>query len=65
MNRTGKGLTLGLAGGIGTQIGQVAHYAIERGTGDLPAEIDQAVIAIVAATCAFLAYKFLPEGSPK
>lgn len=64
MNRNRKGLMIGAGGGLGTQLGQVLHYGLERGLGDFPPEIDAAVIGIVAAAAAYAAYRWLPAIPP-
>lgn len=58
---TRKVLAGGVGAGLGQYLGDVVLYTIERLAGDLPSNIDSAVVGIVAIACSIaLAYLVPP-----
>jgi len=62
MNRTNKAVTIGIGTGISTYIGTLVHYIIESMTGDLPTDVDGAIVGLTVAVAGFLLYRLLPRG---
>lgn len=64
MNPNTKGVAIGGVTGVAVYIGDIVHYMIERGVGDLPEKIDVSVVGLVVAASGYLIYRYLPSGTP-